>query len=88
MFVKKQLLFHVKAVVFFDIGIQPFEYQCFLRRIFIAVQWHLIPINDWRVNTILFNEKVLYRPDILEIRVNSCNLVFFLDRKTFIWFPQ
>ena len=36
-------------------------------------EWHLIPINGWWVNTILFNEKVPYRPEILKKVFNSCN---------------
>ena len=70
-----------KYIVSFNICIQRFENQCFLGHVLILVQWHSIPVNDGRINAILFNKNVPDNLDILKIILKPCDKVFFLYRK-------
>ena len=59
--------FSQQHVILFHKSVLPFKSQGLLLRTFVLVEGHLVPIDNWQVYVLLFNEKTSDLPHIFKI---------------------
>ena len=76
-----------KMIIFFYKRVFILECQSLLIMTLIAMQWHLITIDNWWINTILIEKEFANSPNVHNVFQNPLNSIILAYSISFVRLP-